>query len=208
MIWINVVWVIWVIVGVIRIDMIQNYRIFAPNFFNFKIILALSIFGNVLLPRFSVSFFDAPCHNVLLPKKYEVSLLKSLGLPIFLSGILSLLLRPTQLFHLIPIPLSRLVSCGIMLPVVIYGFIGMALFVFCPKSIYILSSLLLSPKENSQSLYPRLSMEVIAWLVWMSASSERAQLVTSYSEPIVIANNKTCSILVQLVFADWSVINF
>ena len=51
MIWINAIWVIWVDVDVIWIDVIKNYRIFAPNFFNFKNILALSIFENVVASK-------------------------------------------------------------------------------------------------------------------------------------------------------------
>ena len=35
----------------IQIDVIKNYRIIAPNFFNFKIILALSIFENAVASR-------------------------------------------------------------------------------------------------------------------------------------------------------------
>ena len=61
--WNGLIWV-----GVIQINanwfwifLIPNYRIFAPNVFNFKIIFALSIFDFVS-SRFSPSLFAAPCH--------------------------------------------------------------------------------------------------------------------------------------------------
>ena len=46
-------------VDVIQINVIQNYRIFAPKFFNFKTILARSIFKNV------VSFKDFTFNYVM-----------------------------------------------------------------------------------------------------------------------------------------------
>ena len=39
-------------VGVVRIDMIQNYKKIVPNFYNFKIILAPSVFENYVAFRF------------------------------------------------------------------------------------------------------------------------------------------------------------
>ena len=58
----RIIWIDLIQVGVdvIQIDAIQNYRIFAPNFFNFEIILALSIFENYVASRvFNFTFFCA-----------------------------------------------------------------------------------------------------------------------------------------------------
>ena len=57
MIRIRMIWLIQVGVDVIQIDVIQNYRIFAPNFFNFKIILALRIFENSVVSRVLIFTF-------------------------------------------------------------------------------------------------------------------------------------------------------
>ena len=47
-------------VDVIQIDLIKNYGIFAPNFFNFKIILSLGIFVNAVASTvFTFNFFCA-----------------------------------------------------------------------------------------------------------------------------------------------------
>ena len=51
-------------------------------------------------------------------------------------------------------------------------------------------------------------MEVLDWLLWMSVSSERAIIVASYLDPIVIASNKTCYTQVQWLFVYWYVVNF
>ena len=49
--------VIWIDVNRVGIFVIPNYRIFAPNFFNFKIIFALSILENGVAPKvFNFSF--------------------------------------------------------------------------------------------------------------------------------------------------------
>ena len=45
------------------------------------------------------------------------------------------------------------------------------------------------PKEKFRSPCPRLSMEALAWLMWMSILSERALLIARFSDPIVIADN-------------------
>ena len=42
---------IWIDVNRVRIFVIPNYRIFAPNFFNLKIIFTLSIFENVVVSK-------------------------------------------------------------------------------------------------------------------------------------------------------------
>ena len=55
---------------------------------------------------------------------------KEVILPMFLVGIPSLLFRPTSIFLPILVPLSVLVICGIILPIVLDGFIGIPLLVF------------------------------------------------------------------------------
>ena len=57
MILINLILVVRVGVDVVWVDVIQIYRIFAPNFFNFKNIIALSIFENAVVYRiFTLGF--------------------------------------------------------------------------------------------------------------------------------------------------------
>ena len=69
--------VILVGVDLILIDVIQNYRIFAPNFFNFNIILTPSIFLNAVAFRvFTFTFLRniprrAPVGKILYPSIKE-----------------------------------------------------------------------------------------------------------------------------------------
>ena len=59
--WSDICWIVWnelILIGVIRINVnwfkifvIPNYRIFAPKFFNFVIIFALSIFENFVASK-------------------------------------------------------------------------------------------------------------------------------------------------------------
>ena len=56
------------------------------------------------------------------------------------------------------------------------------------------------PKRKSQSQCPRLSIEVLHWLAsTMRFLPNRTLPISSSFEPIVVADNKKCSILVQLV---------
>ena len=174
---------------VIWINMIQNDRICAPNIFNFKMFLSSAFSKMLLSPRFSNSLFAAPCPEVILSDKSYVTFSNRKNLAIFLVGIPSPLFHLISIFRLILLPIYILVICGIMLPIVLDGFIGMTLFLFWSKSIFILSQLLQTPKEKFQSPCPRLSMEALAWLVWMSVLSEHALLIVSSSDPIVIADN-------------------
>ena len=70
--------VIWVSVDVIWINVIQSYRIFAPNFFNFKIIRAAIVFENDVPFRvFNFTFFcaipwRAPVREIRIPSIEEV----------------------------------------------------------------------------------------------------------------------------------------
>ena len=113
--------------------MIQNYRIFAPNFFNFKIILATKVFENSVASSVFTFVFSSHCHYSLASEKYNVPISRRMNLPVFPGGMPSPLSRPNP----IPVPLFRLVSCGIMLPVVLDGFTQMPSFCFCPKSLLI-----------------------------------------------------------------------
>ena len=97
----------------------------------------------LLSPEFSLSLFNAPCHDALLLDRSDVPLSKRPDLPMFLGGILSLLFRPAPHFRLIPVPLSRLVICGVILLMVLDGFICIPLIAFLWKSIIILSPFVL-----------------------------------------------------------------
>ena len=135
-------------------------------------------------------------------------MLKNPKLPMYLHGILSLLFRPELLFCSIPVPLYRLVICGVMLLMVLDGFTGMPLFMFRPKSILILSQLLQLLKDKSQSLCAYISMEYLAWLACtMSLSPNRALLIVRSLNHIIIANNERCFILVRLVSTNWSTVD-
>ena len=116
---------------------------------------------------------------------------------------------PTPLFHpnTIPVPLSRMAICGLVLPMVLDEFIKMLLFMFRPIWILILSQTFWLPKENYWSPCPHLSMEALAWLLWLSVSSKQAIIIVRYSEPIVIDNNDIFYIPARLVFSNWSNIN-
>ena len=87
----------------------------------------------------------------------------------------------------ISVPLFRLLICDIMLLMILDGFIPMPSFLFHPKYILILVQLFQLPKDMYWLSWPHLSMEVLAWLVWMRMLSERAQLITNCLDPIVIS---------------------
>ena len=111
--------------------MIQKYRILAPKRFNFKTILEVRIFKNSVTSRDFTFTFSAKFHDVLLSLKYDILLLKSPKHPIFIGWIPSPLLRPIT----ISFSLFRLAIYGLILPVVLDGFLQMISFVFFPKSI-------------------------------------------------------------------------
>ena len=69
----RIVWNELIQVSVILIDVnqggifvIPNYRIFAPNFFKFKISLTLRIFEKVVASKVFTYNFSAQCHDTLL----------------------------------------------------------------------------------------------------------------------------------------------
>ena len=94
MIQIGVIQVILVGVDVIRINVIQYYRISAPKFFNFKIILALSILEMLLSPGFFISLFSETCHDELLSEISDLPLSNMPKLQIFIGEVPSPLLCP------------------------------------------------------------------------------------------------------------------
>ena len=151
LIWIDV---IWVSVDVIWIDAIQNYRIFAPNFFNFKIILATKVFENYVASRVFTFVFSSHCHYSLISEKYNVPISKRLNIPVFLGGMQSPLFRPNP----IPVPLFRL---GKLWDYASGGSRWVhtdAVILFLPKIITHFLQLPWLPKAMSQSPFPSLSM--------------------------------------------------
>ena len=100
------------------------------------------------LQGFSLSLFTGTCHDMLMLEKSSVPPLKRPNLPMFLGRVLSPLFWTSLLFLLIPLPLSILVICGIMLLMVLNGFIGILFFVFRLKSILVSSQLFWLPKEK------------------------------------------------------------
>ena len=178
--------------------MIKNYSIFASNFFNLKNILALRIFENTVVYRFSI--FNAPCHDALLLEISYMPLSKKLKLLMLIGGIPSPLFFPTPIFRMIPVPLSRLVIYVVMLLMVLGGFIGMPLFVFHPESILILSKKSTSGGEVMIAVSP--SINGSACLVSVN------NFFVQTRSTIVISKNRTCSTLVRLLFFNWYIINF
>ena len=79
--WPDVCWIVWnelIQVSVIRRDMnrvgifvIPNYRFFAPNFFNFKIIFAFSIFDNVVASQVFHCHFPL-WHAMYIPCRWDL----------------------------------------------------------------------------------------------------------------------------------------
>ena len=121
MVRIDVIPIIRVGVDMIKIDLIQNYRIFAPIFFNFEIIIALSIFENDVVSRvFNAGFYCAmpriaPVIEIRRPS------VKESKTPDVSWWDLSPLLRTIFLFLSISVTLSRLVVCGVILSMVLDG---------------------------------------------------------------------------------------
>ena len=72
---VNLIDMIWVSADLIQIDVILNFNIFAPAFFNLKTILP-PIFLKIMLPTvFSLSLINAAFHNALLLVKSNVILM-------------------------------------------------------------------------------------------------------------------------------------
>ena len=160
------------------VSVISNYIIFAPKFFNFEIISALSVFDFLLPLRFSLLLFIVSHHANTLLKKSKMSQLLNLVHVIYGHGI----------------------------KMVLDGFIAILSSTFCPKSTPILLPLFWLLKGKSQSPRPCLSMEALAWLASsIRLSPNRALLITRYFDPIVVAGNNRFSTLVRLVSADLSV---
>ena len=128
--------------SVIRIDMIRNFRTFALNFFNFKIILAPRFLKILLPPGFSPSIITAPFHNALLLVKFEVPMMVSKRLNI-----------------------PCLVTCGLMTTMVLYGLTLISSLLF--RKIPPLCSSVLLPiltREISQSPCTHMSIVALTWL--------------------------------------------
>ena len=180
---------------------------FCAQLFNLKRFLALSIVDSAVAYKGSLSLFDAWCHEALLSERSDVPMSNIPKLLMFLGEFLPMIFHSTPLFHPIPVPLSRPIICGVMLPMFLSRFIGITLFVLHPKQILILSPLLISPNEKSLSQCPHLSMEALAWLVWVRVLYECDLLIAGSSHPIVTSDKKKSFILVRLVLADWHFIH-
>ena len=127
---------------VIRIVVILNLRIVAPNIFSFRIII-VHIFLKILLPPgFSPSIITAPFHNALLLVKFEVPMMVSKRLNI-----------------------PCLVTCGLMTTMVLYGLTLISSLLF--RKIPPLCSSVLLPiltREISQSPCTHMSIVALTWL--------------------------------------------
>ena len=135
---------------------------------------------------FLLSLISTPYHDALMSEKYNIPMmmLKKLNLPCQ-------------------------VTCGLMFPMVLGGFTPMPPFRFRPDmTLRISVQLLILLRGVSWSLCPRLSMEALVWLEWMSISSERYLHIAIYLDPIVITDNDIWSVPERLVFSDWSVVYF
>ena len=146
--------------------MIPIYRISAPNFFNFKIIFALSVLDNFVASkvstRFSFSLFFVKCR-------------------------IKTLLNESKMFQFLSL---LLVICGCGIPMVLNGFIPIFLSAFRLKSTLILLALFQLLKGKSQSPCTRLSMEALAWLdLNMSLLTNCTLSIASYFNPIVVSEN-------------------
>ena len=161
--------------------MLPIYRIFVPNFSTSKL-FPCSVFLVFLplrfLSRFSLSLFIVPCHSKTLMTQSKMSDFLSLVLIVH--------------WH--------------VLTIVIDGLIQIFLSAFHPKETLILSPLLRLPKGKS--------LITVSPYINESASLVRCrneiftQLCTTFHDIfslIVVSDNKRFSILVRLVYANWSV---
>ena len=137
---------------VIWISVIKKYRCFA-QLFNFKIILALSVFENAVFSRVSLSVFDEPCHNMLLLKKFNITLLNRPKITMFLVGIPSPLLHPNP----IPSTLFIMVIYELMLPMVLDGFTPMPSFMFLTKWITFVTTIPTPKGDVATTLSPSIN---------------------------------------------------
>ena len=166
-----------------RIELVwfQFTECFASKIFTLKLFFALHIFVKFVASKvstmFLLSLFVVPCQGKNLSTQEKITQLLSLVLVIFGYGIL----------------------------MVLDGWIPILSSAFSPKSTFILLPLFRLPKWNSQSLFPFLSIEALAWLALViSLLPNRALPMANSFEPIVISNNNGCSILVRLVSFNWS----
>ena len=162
-----------------QVGVIPICRVFAPKFFNFGIIFALSIFENV--ESFKVfhkvftitSHCDMPRRDPYEQVKYAAVTQPGPGnLWVWDSG-------GSQWVHS---------NFFIRLP---------------PKINTHFVTTSPTTRGVSQSLFPCLSMEALAWLdSAMILFTSRALHIASSFDPIFVTDNKRCSIIVRLVSAD------
>ena len=106
---------------------------------------------------------------------------------------------------MLKIPFLVLVICGCGIPMVLYGFIPILSYAFRLKATLVLLLLFQLTKGEFQSSCPHISIESLDWLaLTFSLSPKRSLLPVISFDPIVITNNKRCSVLVQFLSDDWS----
>ena len=162
--------------------MIPIYRMFCVKNFHLEIIFCASHFCKVCcLQGFHYVFAFTFCCSMPRQEPFDPG-------------------KITQLLSLV------LVIFGYGILMVLDGWIPILSSAFSPKSTFILLPRFRLPKLNSQSLFPFLSIEALAWLALViSLLPNRALPMANSFEPIVISNNNGCSILVRLVSFNWSV---
>ena len=177
--------VIWINVNRFGIFVILNYRIFAPNFFNFNIIFAFSIFGNFVASRiFTFTFFYA------MPQQAPV------------GKILNTSDQVEDVAHPLPGPVNmwEWPSNG-------SWWVYSNLVICVPPKI---KSRFITTFPTPEGEVPiTFSRSINGSASFVSMHKELvSQPCTTYCgifQPYIFSGNERCSILVQLVSADWSV---
>ena len=161
--------------------MISIYRIFAPTFFNFEIIFALRFFlclwGFPLGFYFQFSFW----HSTLIPfnkvKDVVVAQPGPGNLCVWASGG-SLWVHSNFVIRVPPEINTHSVTT------------------------------FTTPEGGVLIIFSHISMELLDWLVsTIILSPNRVLPIVSFFKPIVVTDNKRCTILVFLVSSYWSVVD-
>ena len=167
-------------------DVIQNYIIFAPKCFHFKIILELNIFENTVVSRvFTFTFCCAVPQRAPIGKIRRPSVKDTEATNVYWWD--SIAAIPPNIA--IPTNSSTTFQTGNMCQYYVYDSRWVcrnSILRVLPKINTCLFTTFWPSKEKSQSLYPCLSKEALDWLVWMIISSEHALLIASSSDSIVM----------------------
>ena len=139
---------------------------------------------------------------MLLPLSFSTRFLLSLLIVLCNGKPLMTKSKTSQLLSLV------LVICGRWLPMVLNVVIPILSSTFCPKSTLILLPLLWLLKGDPWLPWPHLSIEALACLASMMSLLPNCTLpIVKYSDPIVVTDNKRCSILVRSVSVNWSIVD-